>query len=344
MLRFSILLAATLLGIPSTLSAESKPQLYKLQARASEIDPRVKEHPEIDFVFSKKGKPEDLQNACVDTRVSPRGQLVIWLMGHNQALFDRTSSYGLHSIQVHYARGWFGKLYSGKPPKDELFLSKVRLEAATGEDFSDAIDIPKPDGMMERAYQFVLWLEKENPEVNWKQFLSADGKGLDWEKVIIAGASHGATTSARFAKHQKVARVVMFAGPRDQYDNWQSLPSATPPERYFGFSHVLDMGWKKDHYPRSWQLLGLQNFGPLVDVDQSSSPFESTRRLITKADVGTNPDRAHNSVNPGKNSPKNKAGEFLYEDAWRYLFTHPVDQVGESVPMDPKVKMNQREK
>ena len=65
MLRFSILLAVTLLGISPTLSAETKPQLYKLQARASEIDPRAKEHPEIAFVSSKKGKPEDIQNACV---------------------------------------------------------------------------------------------------------------------------------------------------------------------------------------------------------------------------------------------------------------------------------------
>jgi hypothetical protein len=265
-------------------------------------------------------------------------------MGHNQPLFDRTSSYGLHSIQVHYARGWFGKLYSGKPPKDDLFLSKVRLEAATGQDFSDAIDIPKPDGMMERAHQFVLWLEKENPQGDWKQFLSTDGKGLDWEKVIVCGASHGATTSARFAKHQKVARVVMLCGPRDQFDTWQSLPSATPPERFFGFSHVLDLGWKDDHYPRSWQLLGLPKFGPVVDVDQASPPYSNTRRLITTADVGKNPDHAHNAVSPGKNSPKDKSGDYLYEDVWRYLFTHPVEQTGTAVPADPKVRMNQRAK
>ena len=122
-----------------------------------------------------------------------------------------------------------------------------------------------------------------------------------------------------------------------------SVVSATPTERYFGFSHVLDMGWKGDHYPRSWQLLGLQKFGPIINVDQSTPPFDNTRRLITKADVGSNPDRAHNSVKPGKNSPKDKAGEFLYEDVWRYLFTHPIDQVGKPVPMDSKVRMNQRD-
>lgn len=339
------LLLLTCLASLIIIQAKAEGQLFRLKARASEIDSRTKEHPEIDFVFTKNGKPVDTQNACVDTRVAPRGQLVIWLMAHNQELFDRTSSYGLHSIQVHYARGWFGKLYgSPTPPEDDLFLSKVRLESATGVDFSDAIDIPKPDGMMERAFQFVLWLDKKNPEGNWKQFLAAKGSGLDWDKVIICGSSHGSTTSARFAKHQKVARVVMFAGPRDQYDTWQKLPSATPPERFFGFSHVLDMGWKEDHYPRSWQLLKLQQFGPIIDVDRTSPPYSNSRRLITKADVGKNPDRAHNAVNPGKNSPKNKSGESLYEDVWHYLFTHPVDQVGKPVPIDLKIRMNQRTK
>ena len=46
---------------------------------------------------------------------------------------------------------------------DDKFLGKIRLEAATGQDFSDVVSIPKPDGMMERALQLVKWLAKENP-------------------------------------------------------------------------------------------------------------------------------------------------------------------------------------
>lgn len=67
------------------------------------------------------------------------------MRGHNKQLFEHLSGCGLHSIQVHYANGWFGKLYAGPPPQDDLFLSKIRLEAATGEDHSKAVDIPKPD-------------------------------------------------------------------------------------------------------------------------------------------------------------------------------------------------------
>ena len=94
----------------------------------------------------------------MDTRVKPQGKLVIWLMGYSPPLFERVNSYGLHAIQVHYANGWFGKFGNAAPPGDDQFLGKIRLEAATGEDFSDVVNIPKPDGMMERAFQFVKWL------------------------------------------------------------------------------------------------------------------------------------------------------------------------------------------
>ena len=206
-------------------------------------------------------------------------------MGYSPPLFERLSGYGLHAIQVHYANGWFGKLSRLAPASDDKFLGKIRLEAATGEDFSDAVDIPKPDGMQERAFQFVKWLAKENPQGRWEHFLAENGEGLRWDRVIMAGSSHGSTTAARFAIHQRVDRVVMFCGPRDQQETWQGLTSATPSNRFFGFSHVLDGGWTGNHYCRSWELLGLHKYGAIVNVDESQPPFGNTRRLITAADV-----------------------------------------------------------
>lgn len=326
-------LAAILLGLSSCSAyaaeegdkltySDQKPQRYKLEARASKLDKQAKEHPEVNFVFESKGKPADLQRAIVDTSVAPRGKLVIWLMSHNSGLFDRLADYGLHAIDVHYARGWFSKL-NGLNDKDTEHIGRIRLEAATGKDFSTYIDIPRPDGMMQRAYQFVKHLAKENPQGQWDYFLTEDGKGLRWEHVIVAGASHGSTTAARFAKHQKVSRVVMFSGPRDQTQTWQSLPSVTPANRFFGFTHVGDAGWP-DHYQRSWKMLGLEEFGPVVNIDDADPPYNKSRQLITSADVGKNAKRAHSASTPGKSSPKDKDGNYLYEDVWEYLFTHPI--------------------
>jgi len=326
---------------PLTFS-DPAPKRYELTARASAIDSRAKPHPEIDFIFEKDTKPQDVQHASVDTRVMPQGKLVIWLMGQNRPLFERVNSYGLHAIDVHYARGWFGKFGKEPPPADDKFLGKIRLEAATGEDFSEAVNIPKPDGMMERAVQFVKWLAKENPEGRWEYFLASDKQSLRWDRVIISGASHGATTSARFAKHMRVDRVVMFCGPRDQYETWQALPSATPANRYFGFSHVLDGGWSGDHYCRSWELLGLREFGPVVNVDKTPAPFGNSRRLITDADVKNDAKRAHGAVTPGGSAVKDAAGKLIHEDVWRYLFTHPVEQVGKPVPHDSDCRMELR--
>lgn len=323
---------------------DSKPQRYDLTARASEIDPRAKEHPEIDFVFNKNGKPSDVEHACVDTRVAPRGKLVIWLMGHNQQLFERLSGYGLHAIQVHYANGWFGKLNKEPPPGPGEYLGKIRLEAATGEDFSDVINIPKPDGMQERALQLVKWAAKKNPDGKWQHFISKNGQSLNWDDVIVSGISHGSTTAARFAIHQKVDRVVMLSGPRDQLEPWQSMPSATPSNRFFGFTHVLDGGWSGDHYCRSWIMLGMHKHGSLVDVDLSKPPFENSRRLITNADVKKDANRAHNASQPGGAAVKNDKGEFIHEAVWRYLYTHPVDEVGTGVEPEGDCQLDLRKK
>ena len=350
--RYAILLVLPIvLGIAANSSCgqsvtlkfnDQEPRKYQLSARASQIDTRVKPHPEIGFVFaSDKGVPADVENASVDTRVPPRGKLVIWLMGHNQALFDRLNSYGLHAIQPHYANRWFSICCKGNPVSEHC-RGNIRLEAATGQDFSDEVDIPKPDGMMERSFQFVKWLAAENPQGDWDYFLTRDGTGLRWEDIIISGSSHGSTTAARIAKYQKVSRVVALCGPRDQLQTWQSLPSATPENRYFGFSHVLDTGWTADHYCRSWELLGMHKFGPIVNVDGQKPPFQNSRRLTTSFDVGGNDKRAHSSVQPGRSAWKDaKTGEYMHEDVWRYLYTHPVDAVGKAVPMDQGCNKNQ---
>ncbi len=332
-LALPLVVSATAFAAPPY--ADKQPQKYDVTKRASEIDPRAKEHPEIDFRFADaKGKPADVQHAVVDTRVPPQGRLVIWLMGHSAGVSDRVSSYGLHYVQVSYANKWFGLV-----PKDRLndgaTLGDIRLEAATGDDRSSLVSIPKPDGMTERTYQFVRWLAKNHPQGNWGQFLTADGAGVRWDLVTVAGSSHGSTTAARFAIHQKVDRVVMFCGPRDQYESWQGLPSATPAERFFGYSHVLDGGWTGKHYCRSWEMLGLNRFGPIVNVDDHKAPYGNTRRLTTNCDVKGDAKRAHGIVTPNANAPKGADGKPMHEPVWKYLFMHPTSEVGTAVEKDP---------
>ena len=323
-LFFALIMALPCLAQPSL-------SRHTFSVRASKINPEAKEHPSIHYTFTdKQGKVVDLQHAAVDMRVESRGKLVIWLMSHNKHLFDSITSYGLHAIQPHYANRWFSTVPKAAHDTGNC-LGDIRLEAATGEDHSSLVDIPRPDGLAARSLRLVKWLVKENIEGKWEQFLNGDGSDLLWDKVILSGSSHGSTTAARFAKHRKVARVVMFCGPRDQLESWQSLPSATPANCYFGFSHVLDSGWKGDHYCRSWQMLGLTRFGSLVNVDTVSPPFGNSRRLITNCDVGNDARRAHGIVVRGGD----------WDDVWRYLYTHPVEQTGKPVVLDPDCRIDQ---
>lgn len=62
-----------LLFLLSAITVFAQPQRVEFTARASEIDPRAKQHPEINFVFESKGKPADVQHASVDLSVKPQG-------------------------------------------------------------------------------------------------------------------------------------------------------------------------------------------------------------------------------------------------------------------------------
>lgn len=77
-------------------------------------------------------------------------------------------------------------------------------------------------------------------------------------------------------------------------------------------------------------MLGLHQFGPIIDVDESKPPYANTRRLITNFDVKNDANRAHSSVTPGSRSFRGEDGNLRHDPVWKYLYTHPVDKIGQS--------------
>ena len=149
--------------ILSSTGTEERGGKVELSVRASEINPDASEHPEINYTFAKaKGKFQDMQHAIVDTRVPPHDHLVIWLMSYNAELSEYLAGLGLHLIQPHYANRWFSTVPKETHDTGEC-LGNIRLEAATGQDHSALVDIPKADGLVARSLTFVKWLAKENP-------------------------------------------------------------------------------------------------------------------------------------------------------------------------------------
>ena len=91
-------------------------------------------------------------------------------------------------------------------------------------------------------------------------------------------------------------------------------------------------------------MLGLNRFGPIVNVEQSRPPFGNTRRLITDADVKRDPKRAHTMVVPGGTAITDTAGNYVHESVWRYLFTHPIEEVGTAVQPETDCLLDQSKK
>jgi hypothetical protein len=51
--------------------------------------------------------------------------------------------------------------------------------------------------------------------------------------------------------------------------------------------------------------------------------------------VNNDAKRAHGSVVPGKSAVRDADGQFVHKQVWRYLFTHPIEEVGPAVAPDP---------
>ena len=90
----------------------------------------------------------------------------------------------------------------------------------------------------------------------------------------------------------------------------------------FAFSHVNDARWDdpdyERHYDRSWAMLGMDAYGPIVIVDESEAPYELSRQLLTNFAT----DNPHGCCGAG-GTPQSD-GMFVYEDVFQYIYTHPV--------------------
>ena len=65
--------------------------------------------------------------------------------------------------------------------------------------------------------------------------------------------------------------------------------------------------------------------------------------FVLDFDVGGDAGRAHSSVVPGSRARTDPVtGEFLHEDVWKYLFTHPVNATGDPVDPDSDCLKDQR--
>jgi hypothetical protein len=278
------------------------PRLVALDFTADRADPEARQ---------KLGA----QLAYVDTRVEPRGRLVVYLHGagapstcgsreHARVLAEL----GFHVFSPCYVSD-YGVANCGRD------VEACRLEAFDGVDRHPFVRIAPPDAIERRVVRGLAHLASVHPGGDWGYFLDDEG-AVRWDRVVISGISHGASTAGLIGVHREVARVVMLSGPLDRGQAWLDRAPRTARERFFGFTHTADA--QHEGHLEGFQRLGLPG-APFV-VDGAAS-YGGSHRLVSSA---ASPD-GHLAVEAGWASPRIGEG-YAYLPVWRALY------LGEAAP------------
>jgi hypothetical protein len=272
------------------------PMLHELALEPDDLDPTVADNIETQF-------------AQLDTRAEPLGKLVLFLPGANNTPSNwrdhgrKLAEFGFHVVIPHYNNRW-GSACSGMGGSCN---TDTRWEALTGEDVSAAIVASRADSAEGRVIVMLEHLVTEHPGGDWGYYLDGSG-GLLYDRIIIAGISHGASSTGLYATRRGFWRAVMHAG------GWgdSGASPATPVSEWYGLSHTEDD--QHDAHLSSWSSAGM--LGSPTSIDGMSPPFGDAHQLISSAS-STYP---HCSVCVGSVSPTDSSGNYLFEPAWRYMY------------------------
>ncbi|HEX6244477.1 MAG TPA: hypothetical protein VFZ61_26345 [Polyangiales bacterium] len=281
----------------------ANPQLYELTLDPHVLDPSTKDSLSIQY-------------AQLDTRAQPRGQLVVFLPGANNTPRDWRdhgrvlAGFGFHVLIPHYNNRWSSN--GSCDGKGGSCADDTRWEALTGENSSAALEIARADSAEGRVIAMIRHLASANTQGDWEYYLSADG-GLSYGMVIIAGISHGAASAGLYAARRPFARNVMHSGGPAGSAAGSKM---TPLSAWYGFAHTGDDAFSA--ITNSWK--GFMLPGEPTSIDGQAPPFGDSHRLTSSASSSY----PHGSTAAHSSSPKDAAGKYVFEGAWRHLYGAPL--------------------
>jgi hypothetical protein len=273
-------------------------------------------------VFQKSNLPAD------------RHQLLLFLPGtHAEGaprggrgpykFFETAANAGYHVIFLTYPNDIAAAQMcndDGNPGAFEQF----RMALIVGGSFKD-MTITRTDSIENRLIKLLLYLKRARPREHWEQFLR-EGDSIKWDCIAVAGQSQGGGHAALIAIKHRVARVICSGAPKDfnhvlnRPAAWYLEASATPKNRFFTFNHKQDgMGnCTPEEQMENLRALGLQQFGPLADVDSEPSPYHHARMLTSDYPGG------HVQSKVAHTMFLNPRNEDVFKGVWVYVLTEPV--------------------
>jgi hypothetical protein len=239
---------------------------------------------------------------------------------------EQAAANGFHAINLRYVNDLV--LLDVCPPDGECW-EQLHLAAIYGGE-SDKLVVTRANSIENRLIKLLAFLERKHPGEGWSRYLKEDG--LKWSAIIVAGWSQGGGNAALIARDNKVARVIMLEAPVDRNQvtppadpaPWLSDPHVTPVERYFGLAHIRSPN-TVPFFESAWQLLGMDRFGPTVNVDTEGPPFNGTHQLATNVQPAPPGAFFHRSVATDDDTPKDAGGRPILAVAWQYLMRAPQE-------------------
>jgi hypothetical protein len=259
------------------------------------------------------------------------------LLVHLSASFSRpseSSEYlqlaareGYHVISLSYP-GIDNMFSSCEHSTDPPCYENFHRELAEGKNYTNSIAIDSFESIFFRLQRVLDYLIINYPDENWSYFLDNKGNMLT-TRMIWSGHSDGAGHAAVISKYYPVHRVICFSGPKD-FSLHYYLPPVwvhtgewkTDKSRIYGFTHTGD---EYLFQKEIWDSMGLNRFGPPVNVTVQLPPYSGSHQLITSTAVSIAD--VHGSTVVDTRSPK-AADKYIFEPVWKYLL-----DIGSTTPL-----------
>jgi hypothetical protein len=257
--------------------------------------------------------------------VPSKNKLFVFLGGsfgipaHTKDITREAANQGFNAINLRYPNSWTVYNLCARD-SDRNCFENVREEIFDGQDRTNKVNITPANSLQNRLEKLLVYLARQHPGQGWAKFL--DGSNIRWDSTVIAGHSQGGGEAMTIAHFKTVSRVVMFGAPSDSFEGG-TIPSpgitadnATPASAYYAFTHTKDPGLRMDK--AAWTILGMDQFGPLVNVDVQQPPFNGSHELTT----GVTPviaGRYHGSVVVDGDTPLKADSTPLFAPVWDYL-------------------------
>lgn len=307
---------ALAVGLGVAASAVGAPRAYGV--RPQQTDPAIHRFNEAHRVF-------------LDEAVPPRGQLLVFLPGTGattgaQEEFGRVAAtLGYHVVYLMYPNDVAAAVC--QDDEDEKTFENFRREIIAGGDLDSRVTVDRANSIEHRLVQLIRWLAANRPTESWRQYLAADG--LAWSKIVLAGHSQGGGHAQLLAKDHMVARVVVLGSPKD-YNQRHGRPAAwygggaTPARRMFAFVHEQDT--QACSYAQQLENLRASGLTTVADADKLAPPYGQAHVLTTnRSGTPINSALAHLSLVFDFTLPRGADSRPLYEPAWIYMLTAPVE-------------------